>query len=117
MTIDLTAMRDDMRVFLEDWGESLSYSRSSVGYDAMGQASLSWSSNTVILGDYQPLSGKEIEAEAGLEQKSDAKIECYHDVTVIANDRIIRNGVTWRVNYVKDYEEHAIVYIYREVNP
>lgn len=117
MTIDLTSLQDDMSVFLDDWGESLSYSTSSVSYDSAGQGSRKWSSNTVFIGDYQPLTGREIEAEAGLEQKSDAKIECYHDVSVTVDDRIVRNGVTWRVNYIKFHEEHAIIFVYREVNP
>lgn len=117
MNINLETMRADMDDFLSDWGESLLRRRRSVSYDSDGRlASEDWSSSLSFTGDFQTLTGREIEAEAGLEHHSEYKVQTVYDADVDQSDRIVRGGVTYRVNRISDHEEHRVAYVYREVN-
>lgn len=117
MNIDLDTMRADMDDFLADWGESLLRRRLAVSYGTGGEATETWSSSLSFTGDFQPLTGKEIEAEAGLEQHSEHKVQMVYDEDVQQNDRIERGDDTFRVNRISDFEEHRVAFVYREVNP
>jgi len=109
-------MRADMTWFLSQWGEPLLRRRIAVSYGDDGQGTDTWSSSLSFTGDFQPLSGKEIEAEAGLEQHSEHKVQMVYDEDVDQNDRVERGGETHRVNRISDYEEHRVAFVYREVN-
>ena len=116
MNPDLDTLRADMDDFLGGWGESLSYTSPSLSYNARGLSVTNYSAYQTFIGDFQPLTGKEEEAESGLQQRSDVKIQCSHDVALRVSDKVLRNGETFFVNYTKVYEDHAVVFVYREVD-
>jgi SPP1 family predicted phage head-tail adaptor len=112
----LDQIRADMAWYLTQWGEPLLRRRASVTYDAAGMGTESWSASLSFTGDVQTLSAKEIEAEAGLEQHSDYKVEAEHDADVAKHDRIERDGVNYRVSGAIDHEDHKVLYVYREID-
>lgn len=112
----LSQIRADTSWYLTQWGESLLRRRAVVtSYDAKGMATESWSASLSFTGDFQPLSSNEVEAEAGLEHPSEQEIEAVYDVDVAAHDRVVRDGTTYRVNSVLDYEDHKVIRVYKEI--
>ncbi len=113
----LDQMRADTTDFLAEWGESLLRRRASISYDDGRRGIESWNSSLSFTGDFQALSGSEMRAEAGLQQRSDGKIITEYDADVLAGDRVIRSSDTFRVNYPHVYEDHQSLFMYREINP
>ncbi len=113
----LDQMRADTTDFLAEWGEPLMRYRASCSYDDARRPVESWDASLSFTGDFQPLSGDEMRAEAGLEVKSDEKIEGEYDVDVVAHDRVIRSGETYSVGYVKKHEDHVNIFVAKEINP
>ena len=111
----LDQARADMTTFLEEWGESLLRRRATTSYDTRLMPVESWGSSLSFTGDFQPLSGSEMRAEAGLEVQSDGKIEAEYNVDVISHDRVIRDGVAYSVTWVKEHEDHLNIFVAKEV--
>lgn len=108
----LAQMKLDTTAYLATWGESMTRQRATTTYDSEGKASIVWTtSQATITGDYQPLTGEDMRAESGMTDKSDAKIFAAFDVSVLAGDRILRGGVYWDVNYIRDHEDHVFIFI------
>jgi hypothetical protein len=112
---DLEQLREDMDTFLTEWGQAMLRRRVSLSYDLAGMAIENWSSSLSFNGDLQPISGREVAAEAGLEHPSEEKIEATYDVDVRENDRVEKDGVTYRTNYVKSHPDHVNIYVYKEI--
>jgi len=115
MTTLLEQARNDMDWYLIQWGEPLLRRRAAADFDAKGMAAESWSASLSFTGDFQTMSGREIEAEARLEHHSEYKIEAEYDVDVTSHDRVVRDGVTYRVNSTRDHEDHKIIYVAKEI--
>ena len=113
MNPNISTMRSDMDNFLAGWGESCLRRRVAVSYGSDGQATESWSASLSFTGDFQTLSGQEVEAEAGLEKHSEYKVQMVYDEDVVQHDRVERGGETFRVNRVADYEDHRVAFVYR----
>lgn len=113
----LAQMRTDTVWFLAQWGESALRRRKSATYDNAMRASESWSSSLSFNWAFEPLSGDEMQAEAGLQHKSDGKGFVEHDTDVTAGDRVIWDGNTYRCNYTQPLKGHKLAFVYKELNP
>ena len=107
----------DTVVILDGWKEEFGIYRKTVTYDDAGKGTEAYALNGTFDGDWQPVGGATMRQESGLEQKSDAIIIGPCDTDILADDKVIRSSdsTTWYVNYVRNYEDHDTIYIYKEI--
>jgi hypothetical protein len=109
-TPPLSLAQTDTSALLDVWGETLTVKRRSASYGATGKATVTWITIGTITGDWQPLPGKAIVEEAGLEVKSSSQIYTVYNANVLAGDRIYRaDGSYEYVNYLKKHEDHMAI--------
>lgn len=118
---DLNQIRADTQWYLQQWPESCLRRRATATYDNAGIATETWTTSLSFTGDFQALTGREMEAEAGLEHHSECKIITEYDSDVTFHDRVERydtdgSYTTYRVNYPRVHEDHRSVFVYREID-
>ncbi len=107
--------RADMDMILADWPTSMLRYRASLSFDSEGKGIETWGSSLSFTGDPQPLSGREIQAEAGLQHHSEYKVQAKYNVDVVEHDRVVWDGVSYRCSYKKVYPDHQNIFVYREL--
>lgn len=118
---NLSRMRADTAWYLAQWGEPLLRRRATASFDAKGQATEDWSASLSFTGDFQALSGDEIEAEAGLEHRSDEQVIVAYNADIQSRDRVYRYDenlgflALYRVNYTRDHECQKVLMVYKEI--
>ena len=105
----------DLAEILVDWKQLITVKRSTASYNASGaEGSRTLATLGSFYGDWQPVSGQVVRAEAGLEVKSVAVIIAPCNVNLTEDDQIVLPDATiYYVNYVRDYEDHTTVYLKR----
>jgi len=106
----------DFAQIIASWCEVFTIKRLAPVYDSMGRLTDTANWNTVdsVYGDWQPLSGRTIREEQGLDIKSDAQVLVPTDTEVQEHDRIYRvDGTFEYVNYVRKYMGHWTILVTR----
>ena len=112
--IDVTNLCADTVLIMEDWDETLTIKRrvSPPSYDSSGERVDAWADVEDFLGDWQPVSGATMRAEAALKIRSDAVIFGPCGIDVVQGDRIYRADGSWEyVNRVIVHEDHFEIYM------
>lgn len=109
-----TARQQDTLNFLMNHRELLTIRRLALTYDGSGKVvNTGWALVSTFFGDWQPVSGSTIRAEAALKHKSESKVIAVSSVAR-ANDRIERvDGSFMYVNYINTYEGHVTIFLKR----
>jgi len=113
--ISIADLCADTVLIMEDWDELLQVKRrvSPPSYDSTGEMVDAWANvGDPFLGDWQPVSGGTMRAEAALKIKSDAVSFGPCGINVVQGDRIYRADLTWEyVNRVIVHEDHFEIYM------
>lgn len=113
--ISLADLCADTILIMEDWDEALQIKRrpAAPSYDSTGEMVDAWVvAGVPFLGDWQPVSGGTMRAEAALKIKSDAVIFAPCGINVVQGDRIYRADLSWEyVNRVIVHEDHFEIYM------
>lgn len=117
----LAQIKADTIWYLQQWPEPCMRRRPTTVYDSRGIASQSWTSSLSFTGDFQALTGAQFRAEQGLKQRSDWMVVADYSMSFEPDDRIDRHSADgsfderFVVNYLREYEEHTGVFVYREL--
>jgi len=106
----------DTVILIDEFDETLTIQRRSAtpSYDAAGEETDVWAVVESFLGDWQPVTGGTMRAEAGLKETSDAVVFGPCGLDIAESDRIHRaDGSFMYVNYVRACFGHYEIYLKR----
>jgi len=107
----LSGMQSDTTKILSDWAEIASIKRPAITYGSGGIQTEIW--NIVVTStsvDVQPIRGDYLIEAEKLNIKSTHIIETEYNLNVKINDRIYVGSNFYRVDYIKDHEDHLTVF-------
>jgi hypothetical protein len=100
---------------LTEWNETLSTYRMTATYDAAGIAAESWTLVEAFVGDWQPVSGATLRAEAGLSVRTMSVVLGPCNLDVEENDRVQKADGTFQyVDFVQEFEDHTTIHLKRD---
>jgi hypothetical protein len=100
---------------LTEWNENLSIYRMTKSYNSAGIAEESWTLVEAFIGDWQPVSGATIRAEAGLSVRTSSRVIGPCNLDVEENDQIRKeDGTIEYVNFVQNFEDHTTIHLKRD---
>lgn len=110
--IDVAGLCADTQAILADWVETLTIQRATTTYDAMGQATQTWSVVDTFEGDWQAPDGKLIYDEAGQVVTHEGVVIGPCNLGIVVADRIVQSDTSYmEVVYVAVHEGHTTIYL------